>query len=587
MPYLDEESFVNDVTKIFGERSMEDVKFNRIKLEKRLDFAIIGILLLILRFAHLSMLRNYDNDSSEPVFTDDEKYLLENPIGIEVTNVAQLCLNQFRLLRRSTLCIFQCALYMRLYHSYAPEDGDGLDGGDSQIFTGMLIQMGISIGLNRDPGNLDSFDDGKLVNLWRKIWYCLIGADNYQCYALGNPQMTRKEFFDTKLPEFEIKSSNIKDYELEKNVIDIIREREKVHTLTSNLTDLVSNIRDPPTVMIILKKISETENFIKENYGHLRNILTPTNHNHIDNIKKVKKICSYCDLITLLHPIYYHLFLHYEIKGNSELCREIIKSILKIIMNVVANFVDLIKNSHKYVGHGFDLILTPTLETTMHKTLQFQFALYLRCHNYRKELIDKSEGKNEEEIKHNKIVVERITKFATNLYSNIEKYVKGLNVINHKYYYAWRMSKAQSIILTMLKEKDSLFYDINESIKKTSKYSNEKIPKFSIFINSTPEYFDELINVINPDSYLQKFLSSSSSENSSINGKNSDSSNTKVDTQELDNFWVDLLTKSTNNMLDPNANIGFASGNTFAPVNSATTAAMVANDYRTFVKEAL
>ena len=40
---------------------------------------------------------------------------------------------------------------------YSPDDGEGADGGDSQIFLGMIIQMAISIGLHRDPKNFENF----------------------------------------------------------------------------------------------------------------------------------------------------------------------------------------------------------------------------------------------------------------------------------------------------------------------------------------------------------------------------------------------------------------------------------------------
>lgn len=40
---------------------------------------------------------------------------------------------------------------------YAPEDGDGADGGDAQVLTAMLIQMAYSLGLNREPDNFLMF----------------------------------------------------------------------------------------------------------------------------------------------------------------------------------------------------------------------------------------------------------------------------------------------------------------------------------------------------------------------------------------------------------------------------------------------
>lgn len=52
--------------------------------------------------------------------------------------MAQLCLDQFDLMRKSNLVVLQCAFFMRLYQIFAPEDGDGADGG---VFSG--VQWGI------------------------------------------------------------------------------------------------------------------------------------------------------------------------------------------------------------------------------------------------------------------------------------------------------------------------------------------------------------------------------------------------------------------------------------------------------------
>lgn len=162
-------------------------KIKKLQLEKRLDFAVLGSLLIVLKFAYSSLISNDENFPGFPERTEEEKYLLNNPLSDDIINVAQLCLNQFKLLRRCALSIFQCALLMREYQKVDGCDGFG-DGG-SQIYTGMLIQMGVSIGLNRDPSKFHStVGDSKMGNLWRKIWYGLISADNYQYMLTGTPR---------------------------------------------------------------------------------------------------------------------------------------------------------------------------------------------------------------------------------------------------------------------------------------------------------------------------------------------------------------------------------------------------------------
>lgn len=58
---------------------------------------------------------------------------------------------------------------------FAPEEFDGIDGGNSQLFNSMLIQMAYLLGLNRELGNFRNvFIDEKANNLGRKIWHYLI-----------------------------------------------------------------------------------------------------------------------------------------------------------------------------------------------------------------------------------------------------------------------------------------------------------------------------------------------------------------------------------------------------------------------------
>lgn len=61
--------------------------------------------------------------------------------------VSQLCLDQFNLMRSGNMSIMQLALFSRVYHQYAPEDGDGTDGGDALVFNSILIHMAYSLGL--------------------------------------------------------------------------------------------------------------------------------------------------------------------------------------------------------------------------------------------------------------------------------------------------------------------------------------------------------------------------------------------------------------------------------------------------------
>ena len=102
---------------------------------RKIGFCILGILLLVLRLSYVSLF-SYDLSINENYFTTDDpspkaqqtKYLLNNPINIDVVSVAQECFNQFNIMRNCNMTLMQLALLTRIYHQVAPEDGDGIDG---------------------------------------------------------------------------------------------------------------------------------------------------------------------------------------------------------------------------------------------------------------------------------------------------------------------------------------------------------------------------------------------------------------------------------------------------------------------------
>ena len=98
------------------------------------------------------------------------KYIMQNPINLSTIEVANSCIQCFQFTRKSNITVFQAMLYMRIYRNCAPEESDGIDGGDSQVATALLVQMAYSLGLNREPDKFDVCNDEKVNHLGRKMW---------------------------------------------------------------------------------------------------------------------------------------------------------------------------------------------------------------------------------------------------------------------------------------------------------------------------------------------------------------------------------------------------------------------------------
>ncbi|QPG74449.1 hypothetical protein FOA43_001778 [Brettanomyces nanus] len=443
-PYLDETRFVSDIEAIIGPKSLAEEKVTTVHMERKLDFSVMGSLLIALKMAYLSLSGNYEAADDYPQRTPNEMYLLSHPLDEKIINVAQLCLNQFKLLRRSTMSIFQCAFLMRDYQKL---DGyDGFCDGDSQVFTGLLVQMGISIGLNRDPDNFDfSVGTDRMKSSWRKLWYCLIATDMTQCTVMGDPRIVSDDIYDTKLPVFSKLDFNNNDLDIEGETVLAIRERFELGQEMNKVVQLAASLKGSPVVLELLPKLDRLERIIKLKWESLSSLLTPTDGNHIHNIHKMQQIMLYAEAVSLLHPIYHHLILFYEKKGTFRAARKFTMKSVEFLMEIHANFENLVKRSYRYVGTGFDFVFTPVLEVFIHKCLHLQLSLYLRSSSLEARLC---------EAPQNDEIVEVIKKFKkTILIKNIkEKYICAMSILAGKYFYAWRMTKAHTLILKVLED---------------------------------------------------------------------------------------------------------------------------------------
>lgn len=175
-PLVEESDFRKHLEEIIGKEDYTDTKIAHFTIRKRVDYAVIGLLLIFLRIAYLSLSSNIvDNglkDVQESPLASEREYLLSNPINIEAFTVAKNCFSQFDYFNCIDIQVLQLVLFIRIYYIYAPEEGDDYDGKISRILNSTIIQMAYSMGLHRDPGHLPyNFNNIELNNnLNRKIW---------------------------------------------------------------------------------------------------------------------------------------------------------------------------------------------------------------------------------------------------------------------------------------------------------------------------------------------------------------------------------------------------------------------------------
>ncbi|CDR37051.1 CYFA0S01e06810g1_1 [Cyberlindnera fabianii] len=374
MPFINEPFLSEKLQDIIGKRSSEEVKVKSIRISRRFDFAYIGVLLIVLRISFLTVSKTLSN-------TDEEKYILANPIGMNVVNVAQMCLNQFRLLRRGAIPLLQCALFMRYYHKLAPEDGDGSDGGDSEVFLGMLLQMANSIGLNRDLSHVHLLQTNqRLSNVWRFIWYEIVTLDLYQSLTRGNPILVDENSFDTKIPIWSEEANITTHKDVRKASIKNCEMGDVINNLVRPILRDILNISKPVRVRELMTKVARLEIHIDGNFKSLGYILNLPSGNTTESVEKIFKMKNYIELKTALYSIYFHIYLN-----NPQSNYTILHKMVTIVMELapMSYFLSTINNGKTnyfdtIFGSGAQLMLVPVILTSLHKIAQLLIAFISR-----------------------------------------------------------------------------------------------------------------------------------------------------------------------------------------------------------------
>ncbi|KAI5952663.1 MRR1 [Candida jiufengensis] len=592
MPFLDEQDFLDSVIKIIGPRSYEEKPIENLKIEKRLDLAIVGVLLIVMRITYLSLFSNKLQVNEERLTTNDPsekaqdiKYLMQNPISIISINLATFCLYQFDILRRTSMPVLQLAFYIRFYYMFAPEDGDDGDGSDTNAFSALLIQMAYSLGLNREPEKFPGILQNQRMNhLGRKIWHVLVLGDLHQAYAFGSPMLVDPDSFDTKIPFSNKENSNVIDYELDKKITDVFFPKSlKLYEKLRAILKRVLCIAGSSKVSEICNLISEFEVSMGENFSSLKNLLVITPGSHI--FERNFKAKFYISLKSFFVSIYFHIFLHYEHKDVG-LAFFYLKKILKIAaIDLMPHYFELMGNSEVIC----DMFINPKLQQIIHKLNQVYFALIIRVNLSIYGL--KSKPDHEKRCYSDTQYYEyykELCKFSSCLTRCAEVSIAAVSKLSSRYFYAWKLTKSHTYLLKIITTMD--FYKDQFVDNKTTL----KLPDFStIQIEEIVVMCEKALKILGKDGLLgnefckdvtykqykhQNSVSSTGSGSTTSNSlnkltPNSDISITDARTytnefgldvatnQEIDKIWLQMLQQQQQQQIPQNSQENPAAAN--------------------------
>lgn len=462
-PVVDENWFRTEIKRILGPEVYNEEHYETIKVEKRLDLAVLSILLIVLRLSYLSTFSNNkaDNDRAINSAIDsplaETRYILTHPINIDVIAIAQVCLDQFDLYRRTNITVLQCAIIMRIYHLFCPEEGDGSDGGDSHVFNSMCLQIAYSVGLNREPSKYEGLvSDEKKNHIGRKLWYFLRLLDTTQSFQYGFPLSVDDNYSDVNLPYYRPGNSNIIDANLEKAICEGLNQGELIYGSFRHILKLSLSLKNRMKMLELTELLSEFELKLATAFKSLSTFTRGLPEHQQYHFKKVNQCKCYLNSKSFLLTLYFHFFLNYEKTDRSDLAFFYLRKYLAIACGeFLPEYLDLIGNNHANFDPKStipDLILSPSIEMLLRKTNQMNFAILIRLNREISVLTQDLEVHNRNMLTsfEYKLRFSRLSSLSKLLGRLCRFGISCLSKLSSRYYYAWRISKAHGYIVDVI-----------------------------------------------------------------------------------------------------------------------------------------
>ncbi|CCE86622.1 Piso0_005122 [Millerozyma farinosa CBS 7064] len=555
-PYIDENTFRDQVISVIGSESYENEKVESLTIRTKLDFAVSGLLLIVLRLSYLSLFSSVvaTNEAeflrSDPSVEPEEKrFLINNPINIDAVTIAKDCLFSFNMLDIASLHVLQLAFYLKIYATFAPEEGDGSLVGTSQIFTGIAVQMAMDLGLNRDPDFYPAgLQDEKVNNLSRKIWHGILQIDMMFSLASGRPLVADTTYSDTKLPFYKPGNENLNDIEKEKEVLLAFRNFFTYYGPLKDISRLVLNMRTKFRVGDLMSKLTSLDNVLKSHQDKLSILTSEHVFSSTFAMRETMDVLVYVNIRFFLLSNYLHMFVHYEKLRRFDISFCFLRKILsETIFDMLPFMNRVLGASNKKFNHVIDLILIPTLEVGIHKSCLVVSALIARTYfvKYHYEKAVSLSGFAGTDQRYLSLLVDVQGK----LESTFKSLYDLVNKLSGRYYYAWRIGKIFNIISGIITSKT-----LSEKLGSPDFEYKPEIPIFEL--QELNDVLNDGINTLQSSTMTENSDRISQTKSKSPNKLQFDpvnpeeemqESNCTLSSDEIDNFWLQMMKKLKSN----------------------------------------
>lgn len=454
MPYLDESLFRADVARMLGKPDDPLPVVAHIHVDRRLDFALLGTLLLLLRVASLSYFSNSKHTNAARAKRDPTMALLQaQPVLINVGAVAQDCLNSFNLMKNVSLTVMQLALFTRVYRIHAPEEGDGVDSSENIVFNAMLVQMAYQLGLNRDPDKFpDVLPEPKVNNVARKIWYFLLTLDINNCLSCGLPLNVRVGDFDTRAPFHVPGNENTHDLDMELFTLSRLDKLETWFRRVSSLVTMILNMTEPIRVELLVEKMNVMDRMFRNFFNALQHTLREPATSKYHAIDRSIKLKIYFSQFYFHVMVNFHLFRHYEHKKALTIAYFYFKKMMVLLVadmmpfHVETMFANREQQQHPLI----DLVINPMFIMSVHLSVGILTTLYMRLRIGRARLDAATAPESAAAGARRLALLELIDL----VWMALRVMFQHLKRLSSRYYHAWRITRAQKYLLHLYRSEE-------------------------------------------------------------------------------------------------------------------------------------
>lgn len=490
-PFVNQDTFYVEIEKIIGRENGPDVKID-VTLSKRLDFAYLGMLLVIVRFSYLSLFVNVSKDQTlipcNEIPPEDFAYFVKNPIDVTAIELARECLTQFQKKKKISLEVLQCGMFLWTYSLFSPDEAEGADGGEYITLHGQLVSMAYSLGLHRDPDNVGcaSYSESK-KNIGRRIWYFLAILDFTSCFTTGHSLLINDLYSDTKCPSHVRGSLNVRDLEMEEAVNVIFHYADVL--IKGPMNVVIKNLLQPSTdvnVAVLTMNLNVLELGIFALFGKTVDYLQTLEYSKPSyQYSKIMKARIAYGLKSFFMLMYLHLQMHYESRGQYEISFYYLKKLLWMGLNeIMPFFFPMIVKVKENFGDSAEKILNPQIQTTAQLCIELALVAIVKMNSQLYQLKVSPDHETRINNDHEYGVYCHMLK---ELVGSFEKCARAgliaLSMLSHRYYTAWGVSRSHNYLLKVVTSDD--FYVHSYKHKILRRYTSTQLKELLEIVNSS------------------------------------------------------------------------------------------------------